>query len=81
VVVFSPDKRIPPEVVSAGSDGTFMRIGLAPGTYRVIAVDYLIGLDLENQDVLRTLSSKAQEVTLALGQTTSLRLELTTVGE
>jgi hypothetical protein len=81
VVVFSPDKRIPPEFVSAGSDGTFMRIGLAPGTYRVIALDNLAGLDLENQDLLRTISSKATEVTLASKQTLSLRLEITTVGE
>jgi hypothetical protein len=81
VVVFPPDKRIPPEFASAGSDGTFMRIGLSPGVYRVVAVDYLAGLDLEDQDVLRILSSKAQEVTLAPGQSTSLRLELTKVQE
>jgi hypothetical protein len=81
VVVFLPDKRIPPEFVSAGSDGTFMRIGLAPGTYRVVAVAYSAGVDLEDQDVLKTISSKTQEVTLAPGQTASLRLKLTTVGE
>jgi len=54
---------------------------LAPGTYHVIALDNYSSLDLENQNVLRNVSSIAQEVTLVSKQTTSLRLQLTTVGE
>jgi hypothetical protein len=81
VIVFPPDQRMPPGFAFSGADGAFMLQNLAPGTYRVMALENFAGLDLENQNVLRSISSKAQEVTLALKQTASLRLELTTVGE
>jgi hypothetical protein len=81
VVVFSPDQRIPPGFAFSGPDGAFQLQNLAPGTYRVIALDDYSSLDLENQGTLRNISSKAQEVTLAPKQTTSLRLQLATVGE
>jgi len=81
VVVFSSDQRIPPGFVFAGPDGAFQSQNLAPGTYRVIALDNYSSLDLENESVLRSVSSKAQEVTLAPKQTASIRLQLTAVGE
>ncbi len=81
VVVFPPDQRIPPGFAFSGPDGAFQLQNLAPGTYHVIALDNYSSLDLENQNVLRNVSSIAQEVTLVPKQTTSLRLQLTTVGE
>jgi len=81
VVVFPPDQRMPPGFAFSGPDGAFQLQNLAPGTYHVIALDNYSSLDLENQDVLRSVSSKAQEVTLVPKQTASLRLQLTTVGE
>jgi hypothetical protein len=81
VVVFPPDDRRSPEFAFAGEDGELASLNLAPGTYRVIAIDNLIGQNLEKQGALRELSSRAQEVTLVSGQTATLRLELTKVGE
>jgi hypothetical protein len=81
VVVFPPDQRIPPGFAFAGPDGAFQLQNIAPGAYRVIALDNYSSLDLENQNVLRSVSSKAQEVTLVPKQIASIRLQLTTVGE
>jgi hypothetical protein len=81
VAVFSSDQRIPPGFAFSGPDGNFQLQNLAPGTYRVIALDNYLSLDFENQNVLKSVSSKAQEVTLAHKQTASIRLQLTTVGE
>lgn len=81
VVVFPPDQRIPPGFAFAGPDGAFQLQNLAPGTYRVMALDNYSSLDLENQNVLRSVASQAQEVILVSKQAASLRLQLTTVGE
>jgi hypothetical protein len=81
VVVFPSDQRIPPGFAFSGPEGAFQLQNLAPDTYRVIALDNYSSLDLENQNVLRNVASKAQEVTVAPKQTVSLQLQLTTVGE
>jgi hypothetical protein len=46
-----------------------------------MAIENLTGLNFQKQGALLELASKAQEVTLVSGQTTTLRLELTKVGE
>jgi hypothetical protein len=79
--VFFPDDRRSPEFAFAGESGEFASLNFAPGTYRVIAIENLTGLNLEKQGPLRELSSRAQEVTLVSGQTATLRLELTKVAE
>jgi len=81
VVVFPPDDRRSPEFAFAAEDGEFASLNLAPGTYRVMAIENLTGLNFQKQGALRELASKAQEITLVAGQTASLRLELTKVGE
>jgi hypothetical protein len=81
VVLFSTDERKAPEFAYAVNDGEFALPTLAPGAYRVIAINNLTGLNLEKQGALRDISSKAQEITLAPGQKASLRLEITSVGE
>jgi hypothetical protein len=81
IVVLPPDDRRSPEFAFAGEGGEFASLNLAPGTYRVIAIENLTGLNVEKQGALRELSSRAQEVTLVSGQTATLRLELTKVGE
>jgi len=81
IVVFPPDDRRSPELAFAGEGGEFVSPNLAPGTYRVIAIENPAGLNLEKQGALRELASKVQEVTLVAGQSATLRLELTKVGE
>jgi hypothetical protein len=81
VIVFPPDQQMPPGFAFSGADGSFMLQNLAPGAYRVLALDNFTSLDLENHDVLRSISARAHEVTLTQSQTASLRLELTTVEE
>jgi len=81
VIVFPPNQPMPPGFAFSGADGAFTLQNLAPGTYRVLALDNFTSLDLENHDVLRSISARAQEVTLSRSQTASLRLELTTVEE
>jgi hypothetical protein len=81
VVVFPPDDRRSPEFAFAGEGGEGAPLNLAPGTYRVMAIENLTGLNFQKQGALLELASKAQEVTLVSGQTTTLRLELTKVGE
>lgn len=81
VVIFPPDQRNPPQFVRAAPDGEFTLPNLAPGTYRVLALNDLGSLDLANRSILNDISSKAREVTLAPRQNSSIRLELTEVGE
>lgn len=81
VVVFPSDPRVPPGFAFSGPDGSFQLQNLAPGTYRVIALDNYSSLDLENQSVLKNVASKAQEITLAPKQTASIHLQVTAVGE
>jgi hypothetical protein len=81
VVVLPPGQNLTPSFAFAGPDGAFQLQNLAPGTYRVMALDNYASLDFENQGVLRSVSSKAQEVTLVPKQTVSLRLQLTAVEE
>jgi protocatechuate 3,4-dioxygenase beta subunit len=63
-----------------GLGGTFRLPGLVPGDYWVVAVDRLEGSevagDLQNPEVLETLTSRAQRISLGEGQSQDLTLRL-----
>jgi len=80
-VALLSDKRARTRSVSAGADGRFTFPGLAPGVYRVFAVDSFGDFDYEDPAFLAKVSSKIQEITLSSKQTASLNLELATVEE
>jgi Carboxypeptidase regulatory-like domain len=74
--IFPPGPRTAPYFVIADLDGRFKRDHLAPGVYRIVAIDGLIDPDLRNQELVKKLSSAATEVTLAPEQSLSLALEI-----
>jgi hypothetical protein len=80
-VVLLADKRKTPISLPVNSDGTFAVSGLAPGVYRVFAVDGSADFDYEDPAFLATISSKIQEITLGPKQSASINLELAAVGE
>ena len=55
--------------------------GLAPGAYRIFAVDSSADFDYQDPAFLAKISSKIQEVTLAPKQSASINLGLAAVGE
>lgn len=79
-VILSEDRRRP-LVVPAGPRGWFEVSGLAPGIYRVFAVDASAGGDYADPGFLQKISSKIQDVTLAPKQSSSLTLELVAEAE
>lgn len=79
VVLLSYNRR--PGSVGVRGDGAFEISGVAPGTYRVFAVDSSANFDPGDPVSLAKISSKAQEVTLAPKQSASINLELATVEE
>jgi hypothetical protein len=81
VYLLSSFKHQIPKFAPADSRGNFTFSGLAPGTYRAIAVDAPASFDYENPDVLAKLSTYIQEITLVAKQSASLRLELARVGD
>jgi hypothetical protein len=80
-VVLLADRRKTPISLPVNSDGTFAVSGLAPGVYRVFAVDSSTDFDYEDPAFLAKISSKIQEITLAPKQSASINLELAVVGE
>ncbi len=81
LVVLLADKRTRTRFLSVDPNGTFTFSGLAPGTYRVFAVDASAPFDYGDPAFLAKISSKIQKVTLAPKQSASINLELATVGE
>lgn len=81
LVVLLSENRKKPVSVPAGPGGAFTISGLAPGTYRVFAVDASANIDFGDAAFQRKISSKIQEVTLAPKQSVSINLELATVEE
>lgn len=61
--------------------GRFEVSGLAPGLYRVFAIDASADADYQDPAFLAKISSKIQEITLASKQSASINLELATVEE
>ncbi|HYL84073.1 MAG TPA: carboxypeptidase-like regulatory domain-containing protein [Candidatus Angelobacter sp.] len=80
-VVLLNERRKKPQLVQVGSNGRFEVSGLAPGVYRVFAVDASSGLDFTDPSFLEKISTKIHEVTLSPKQSASLELEVATVEE
>ena len=79
-VVLLTEKRKRARLVRAPA-GRFEVSGLAPGVYRVFAIDGTAEADYEDPAFLAKISSKIQEITLTPKQSASINLELATVGE
>ncbi len=80
-IVLLAEKRKRTRLVPVNANGRFEVSGLAPGVYRVFAVDASAPFDYEDPAFLAKISSKIQEVTLAPKQSASINLELVTGGE
>ena len=80
-VVLLTDKPRAPVFLPVSSDGIFSISGLAPGAYRIFAVDSSADFDYQDPAFLAKISSKIQEVTLAPKQSASINLGLAAVGE
>jgi len=57
-------------------DTTFETQGLAPGRYKVLALDRIDDLEYANREAIEPLLAKAQEITLQPGKKTPFKLEL-----
>lgn len=81
LVVLLGDIRNSTRLYSVRPGGTFIFPVLAPGTYRVFAVDTSADFDYQDPAFLARISSKIQEVTLSPKQSATVNLEVATVPE
>lgn len=81
LVVLLGDKRNSARLYSVRPGGTFNFPVLAPGTYRVFAVDTSADFDYQDPAFLAKISSKIQELTLSPKQSATANLEVATVPE
>jgi hypothetical protein len=80
-VVLLNENRKRPQSMSVRDGGKFEFSGLAPGVYRVFAVDRSAALEYTDATFLAKISSKTREITLSPKQSASINLELATVEE
>ena len=80
-VVLLSENRKRPRMVSVMDGGRFEIHGLAPGVYRVFAVDRAAAVEYTDPAFLAKISSKIQEISLSPKQSASINLELATVEE
>lgn len=80
-VVLLSENRKRPQMVYVGDGGRFEVSGLAPGVYRVFAVDRSAAVEYTDPAFLAKISSKIQEITLSPKQSASVNLDLATVKE
>ena len=83
IVIVMPEDapRQARQVVMNNPKGSFHLSQLAPGAYRVLAVDRLDNFEYKNPAVLQRYLSKARDISLLPDQTASVDLELVRVGE
>lgn len=81
LVVLLGDDHNSARLYSVRSGGTFNFPVLAPGSYRVFAVDTSADFDYQDPAFLAKISSKIQEVTLSPKQSGTVNLEVATVEE
>jgi len=82
VVCLIPDKfGATPFFDSTSSSGGFMFQDLAPGAYRIVALDGLSDFDFKSQEGLKKLTAAAAPVTLAPAQNLQITLDITSVKE
>ncbi len=83
VVIVMPEDapRQSRQVVMNNPKDSFHLSQLAPGAYKVLAVDRLDNFEYKNPDVLRKYLSKARDIALLPDQTASVDLELVRLGD
>jgi Carboxypeptidase regulatory-like domain len=81
VLLFAQGRPSLSTYIPTDERGNFVLPNLAPGSYRVLAVDDAQGFDSQNPDALSKLSSYIQDITLASKQSASLHLELAKLGD
>jgi hypothetical protein len=62
---------------AASADGSFQIIGLPPGDYRAVALPADAAADVQDADTIEALARAAVPITLAVGQTRSVSLTVT----
>lgn len=75
-----PDARLF-QPVRSETDGSFYLQGLAPVPYLFFATDVELNLDIHDPKILDYWRHRAQERTLRVGSTTSLKLQVSTAGD
>lgn len=81
LVVLIFDNPSKPTTFVADPTGAYRISGLAPGAYRVFAVEPALNPDYLDPAFQRKISSKIQEITLSPKQSASFNLELAAVEE
>ena len=81
VLAFSEHSAIPPIIQPTDSKGLFQLPFLAPGEYKILAVDRVEQLEYRNPEVMRKCLVRASEITLFPGRSAKIELELMKVEE
>lgn len=81
LVVVLGNNRSSTKLLSVTAGGTFNVPALAPGTYRVFAVDSSANFDYQDPAFLAKISSKIHEITLTPKQSATVNLDLAAVEE
>jgi hypothetical protein len=81
VLAYSEHSSIPPIIQPADSNGLFQLPFLAPGEYKILAVDHLEQLEYRNPEVMRKYLVRASEITLFPGRSAKIEFELVKVEE
>jgi hypothetical protein len=68
-------------VITAGSDGSFQFGNLAPGPYKLLAVDHVDDWEYGNPEVLRKYLSNARDIVLGPNQSASVELQMMRIEE
>ncbi|GAC1636596.1 MAG: hypothetical protein NVS9B14_15650 [Candidatus Acidiferrum sp.] len=80
VICLIPEKTgMPPKFEHSSGAVNFTFHDLAPGNYRIIAIDGLSLVDFKNPEDLKKLSSSATEIVISPGQNLQLTLEVVTL--
>jgi len=70
-----------PRSDASHADAVFEMSQLAPGTYRILAVDRADDFEYGNPEVLQKYASKAREISLVANQQAKIELEVVHIGE
>jgi len=73
--------RPSPGMDASHADAVFEMSQLAPGTYKILAVDRADDFEYGNPEVLQKYASKAREISLVANQQAKIELEVVHIGE
>ena len=82
-VLIVPDgtAAVQPRTAFVNPQGSFQQMGLAPGSYRVYAIDRMDGIEYSNPDAMKAYGAHAETVVLTAGQKAQVNLDLTKVSD